>query len=87
LETTDKIAIGVLALILVATAVASKPGDRYFFVVVLVVYLIYYIINKRRDAGRRKREALDYEWREEAAEEAYWGDIGGPESPEAPQGE
>ena len=85
METTDKIALGVLCLILVATAIASKPSDRYFFMGALIVYLIFYLMNKRRDARKRRGEKLEYGWREKSTEESYWGDIGDKGSPGSPE--
>ncbi len=86
-ETSDKIALGVLALILVATAAAEKPSDRYFFVGALIIFLILYLMNKRLDERRERKNELEYKWREEAAEKAYWGEVGSRESPETPEGE
>ncbi len=87
METVDKIAIGVLCLILIATAVAGKPSDRYFFMGSLIFFLILYLLNKRWDRERKRKAELEYGWKEESAEKAYWDEIGGTVPPEMPEGE
>ena len=78
METTDKIAIGVLVIILSATFFTATPSTRYIFVGILVSYLLLYIAIKNSDKKREIEDSERYGWKDkEAYREAFSEDVEG----------
>lgn len=86
LQTNDKIALGILALIMIAAIVSSTPTNRIFFDYILVFYVVVYLLNRffggRRSGRREARQKIARSDTEKALEEEYWSDVGQSEKPE-----